>query len=82
MKRNATRLIVVFTPFHHDFDRIVPKVQVKVRRSPSSAAYTWRLDPGVAGMVGMYASVMFGVIHIVFFRDRNAWTIDTIDRAL
>lgn len=34
------------------------------------------------GMVAMYASVMFAIIHVVFFRDRHAWTIDAIDRAL
>ena len=40
------------------------------------------LHAAYLGMAAMYASVMFGVIHIVFFRDRNAWTIDSIDRAL
>jgi hypothetical protein len=33
-------------------------------------------------MVAMYASVMFGVVHVVFFRRRHDWTIDVIDRAL
>mmetsp|Transcript_26948 Transcript_26948/g.43157 ORF Transcript_26948/g.43157 Transcript_26948/m.43157 type:complete len:126 (-) Transcript_26948:2-379(-) len=40
------------------------------------------LHAAYLGMVAMYASVMFGVVHVVFFRRRHDWTIDVIDRAL
>jgi hypothetical protein len=40
------------------------------------------LHAAYVGLAAMYISVMAGIVHVVFFRDRHLWAVDALDRAL
>ena len=40
------------------------------------------LHASYVGLAAMYISVMAGIVHVVFFRDRHLWSVDGLDRAL
>ena len=40
------------------------------------------LHASYVGLAAMYISVMAGIVHVVFFRDRHLWSVDALDRAL
>ena len=40
------------------------------------------LHAASVGLAAMYISVMAGIVHVVFFRDRHLWAVDALDRAL